>query len=165
MMIKGFQVPGIFDSNGNIVGKPILFNGVGKCFIKWSDADTLTTSVGTEVIDQFMEYFEAEHRNVLKTLSDLGYGPNGKAVAIDKTQMIKNYHLGTKNGARYFSLAGIYDENDNFISFNFQTFTTDKTGKKVLTEDTGVIESNKIAEREYFNKPIEEKRRIVSRIL
>lgn len=165
MMIKGFQVPGIFDNNGNIVGRPILFNGVGKCFIKWSDTDTLTTSVGTEVIDQFMEYFEAEHRNVLKTLSDLGYGPNGKAAAIDKTQMIKNYHLGTKNGARYFSLAGIYDENDNFISFNFQTFTTDKNGKKVLTEDTGVIESNKIAEKEYFNKPIEEKRRIVSRIL
>lgn len=165
MMIKGFQLPGIFDNNGNIVGRLILFNGVGKCFIKWSDTDTVTTSAGTSVIDQFMEYFEAEHRNVLKTLSDLGYGPNGKDAAIDKNQMIKNYHLGTKNGARYFSLAGIYDENDNFISFNFQTFTTDKNGKKVLTEDTGIIESNRVAEENYFNKPIEEKRRIVSRIL
>jgi hypothetical protein len=28
------------------------------------------------VIDQFIEYYEAEHRNVLKTLNELGFGPD-----------------------------------------------------------------------------------------
>jgi hypothetical protein len=59
------------------------------------------------------------------------------------------------NGARYTSISGIYDENGNFISFNFKTDS----------EDKGVIECNKIAETEFFSKPIEEKRAIVARIL
>ena len=59
------------------------------------------------------------------------------------------------NGARYTSISGIYDEKGNFKSFNFKTDDA----------DGGVIESNKLAEKEFFSKSIQEKRAIVARML
>lgn len=164
MSIRGFKLPG-FDysvgiSNASTKGVlnrfgqlPYFFKTNGA--LAFSQQDKMNDYQHNEVLDQFIEYFEAEHRNVLKTLKELGYGPNGKADALPKEQLVVNYHTKNRNGARYTSLAGIYDENGKFISFNYKTDS----------EDGGIVECNKNAEDKFFNRPIGEKRMIVARIL
>ena len=78
--------------------------------------------------------------------------------------MIKNYHTGSKNGARFTSLAGIY-EGENFISFNFQDDVSTDDAKKHRTPTNGIIESYNKAVEKYFSRPIEEKRKMVADIL
>lgn len=164
MSIRGFKLPGLDYSVviSNTSTKDTLSrfgqlpyfaktNGV----LMFSQQDKIDNYQYNEVLDQFIEYFEAEHRNVLKTLKELGYGPNGKVDALPKEQLVVNYHTKNRNGARYTSLAGIYDENGNFISFNYKTDS----------EDGGIVACNKDAEDKFFNKPIGEKRAIVARIL
>lgn len=167
MAIRGFdkqyRLPGFnYDQNITENSSVVDLNKFGKLpFINKNNgtlifdaADKYNNYSQNEVIDQFIEYYEAEHRNVLKTLNELGFGPDNSK-KLPKEQLVKNYHTGSMNGARYTSISGIYDENDNFISFNFKTDS----------EDKGVIECNKLAEKEFFSKPIEEKRAIVARML
>ena len=167
MTISGFngkyRLPG-FDYTQNVTetssqielnafGKLPFFNRLNGDLI-FDAKDKYNDYTQNEVIDQFIEYYEAEHRNVLKTLDELGYGED-KSKALPKEQLVKNYHTGNMNGARYTSISGIYDEKGNFKSFNFKT---DDIGG-------GVIESNKLAEKEFFSKSIQEKRAIVARML
>lgn len=137
----------------NAFGKLPFFNRINGDLI-FDAKDKYDNYAQNEVIDQFIEYYEAEHRNVLKTLDELGYGED-KSKALPKEQLVKNYHTGNMNGARYTSISGIYDEKGNFKSFNFKTDDA----------DGGVIESNKLAEKEFFSKSIQEKRAIVARML
>ena len=137
----------------NAFGKLPFFNRINGDLI-FDAKDKYNNYAQNEVIDQFIEYYEAEHRNVLKTLDELGYGED-KSKALPKEQLVKNYHTGNMNGARYTSISGIYDEKGNFKSFNFKTDDA----------DGGVIESNKLAEKEFFSKSIQEKRAIVARML
>lgn len=163
MSIKGFELPG-FDYTQNVTSQSTAIQlasfGTLPFFNKnngdmiFNIADKYDNYQQNEVLDQFIEYYEAEHRNVLKTLKELGYGPNGEG-KLSKEQLIVNYHTKNRNGARYTSIAGIYDEKGNFISFNYKTDS----------EDGGIIECNNKAEELFFNKPIEEKRAIVARIL
>lgn len=185
MTIKGFdkeyRLPGFnYDQNITETSSAADLNNFGKLpFINKNNgtlifgaSDKYNSYSQNEVIDQFIEYYEAEHRNVLKTLNELGFGSDDSK-KLPKEQLVKNYHTGSMNGARYTSISGIYDENGNFISFNFQefeknddgSFKLDKNGNKIPTKDKGVVKCNELAEKEFFDKPIEEKRAIVARML
>ena len=105
-----------------------------------------------------MEYFECEFENVKKTINDLGlYGETNTATPISENDKVKNYHTENINGARFFSLMGIYDENDNYVSFNF----------KDNSKDGGVINSFNKAYDTFFGDHVsQEKRRYyVAKIL
>ena len=57
----------------NAFGKLPFFNRINGDLI-FDAKDKYDNYAQNEVIDQFIEYYEAEHRNVLKTLDELGYG-------------------------------------------------------------------------------------------
>lgn len=163
MSVRGFKLPG-FDYNIKVssqmtddqiaaFGKLPMFNRTtGQIFFNIEDLNKGYQQ--NDVLDQFIEYFECECRNVEKTIRELGYGPNGEQDKLPAEQMIENYHTGNKNGARFTSLAGIY-EGGQFISFNF----------KDSSETNGILTSYNLAVEKYFNRPIEEKRKIIAEIL
>ena len=173
MSVRGFKLPG-FDYNIKVssqmtddqisaFGKLPMFNHfTGQIFFNLDDLSKGYQQ--NDVLDQFIEYFECERRNVEKTIRELGYGPNGEQDKLPAEQMIKNYHTGSKNGARFTSLAGIY-EGKNFISFNFQDDVSTDDAKKHRTPTNGILESYNKAVEKYFSRPIEEKRKMVADIL
>ncbi len=173
MSVRGFKLPG-FDYNIKVssqmtddqiaaFGKLPMFNHfTGQIFFNLDDLSKGYQQ--NDVLDQFIEYFECERRNVEKTIRELGYGPNGEQDKLPAEQMIKNYHTGSKNGARFTSLAGIY-EGENFISFNFQDNVSTEDAEKHRTPTNGILESYNKAVEKYFSRPIEEKRKMVADIL
>lgn len=173
MSVRGFKLPGfdyqikvssqMTDDQIAAFGKLPMFNHfTGQIFFNLEDLSKGYQQ--NDVLDQFIEYFECERRNVEKTIRELGYGPNGEQDKLPSEQMIKNYHTGSKNGARFTSLAGIY-EGDNFISFNFQDDVSTDDAKKHRTPTNGILESYNKAVEKYFSRPIEEKRKMVADIL
>lgn len=173
MSVRGFKLPGfdyqikvssqMTDDQIAAFGKLPMFNHfTGQIFFNLDDLSKGYQQ--NDVLDQFIEYFECERRNVEKTIRELGYGPNGEQDKLPAEQMIKNYHTGSKNGARFTSLVGIY-EGDNFISFNFQDDVSTDDAKKHRTPTNGILESYNKAVEKYFSRPIEEKRKMVADIL
>lgn len=173
MSVRGFKLPGfdyqikvssqMTDDQISAFGKLPMFNHfTGQIFFNLEDLSKGYQQ--NDVLDQFIEYFECERRNVEKTIRELGYGPNGERDKLPAEQMIKNYHIGSKNGARFTSLAGIY-EGENFISFNFQDDVSTEDAEKHRTPTNGILESYNKAVEKYFSRPIEEKRKIVADIL
>lgn len=154
MSISGFKLPG-FDWATEQIGIIPYFNkSTGE--LSFSIEDGVDGYQSNAVLDQFIEYYERELANVRKTINDLGlYGEKNTATPISQHDKIKNYHTGNINGARFFSLMGIYDENDKYIPFNVYKDTDDK----------GVIEGYERAMWYFFNQPIEQQRRLVARIL
>ena len=173
MSVRGFKLPGfdyqikvssqMTDDQIAAFGKLPMFNHfTGQIFFNLDDLSKGYQQ--NDVLDQFIEYFECERRNVEKTIRELGYGPNGEQDKLPAEQMIKNYHTGSKNGARFTSLVGIY-EGKNFISFNFQDDVSTDDAKKHRTPTNGILESYNKAVEKYFSRPIEEKRKMVADIL
>lgn len=163
MSVRGFKLPGfnyqikvsnqMTDDEIASFGKLPMFNRTtGQMFFNIEDLSKGYQQ--NNVLDQFIEYYECERRNVEKTIRELGYGPNGEQDKLPAEQMIANYHTGSKNGARFTSLAGIY-EGGEYISFNF----------KDATETGGILTAYNLAIEKYFNRSIEEKRKIVAEIL
>lgn len=163
MSVRGFKLPGfnyqikvsnqMTDDEIASFGKLPMFNRTtGQMFFNIEDLSKGYQQ--NNVLDQFIEYYECERRNVEKTIRELGYGPNSEQDKLPAEQMIANYHTGSKNGARFTSLAGIY-EGGEYISFNF----------KDATETGGILTAYNLAIEKYFNRPIEEKRKIVAEIL
>ena len=153
--IRGFKLPGFDWSTDQIGMIPYINKKTGT--IAFSTKDTINNYVPNAVLDQFIEYFKCELDNVRKTINDLGlYGEKNTATPISEHDKIKNYHTGNINGARFFSLMGVYDENDNYISFN--VYDDSK-------QDKGVIEGYNRALEYFFNKPVEQQRNMVAKIL
>ena len=114
----------------------------------------------TTAVDQIIEYAKTELAAIKQTINDLK--------TIPEQEKVKNYHrtfvkdsLGKEheiaNGTIFSQLCGIYDSENNYISFN-RVF--DENGRYISPE-----ENVKIAEREFFSKSTEERREIMRRII
>ena len=156
MVLGGFQLPGLNWDSQDIGILPLFNRRTGDIIFQNSDSSEGYSA--NPILDQFLEYFECEFENVKKTINDLGlYGETNTATPISENDKVKNYHTGNINGARFFSLMGIYDENDNYVSFNF----------KDDSKDEGVINSfNKAYDMFFGDHVSQEKRRYyVAKIL
>ena len=156
MVLGGFQLPGLNWDSQDIGILPLFNRHTGDIIFQNSDSSSGYSA--NPILDQFLEYFECEFENVKKTINDLGlYGETNTTTPISENDKVKNYHTGNINGARFFSLMGIYDENGNYVSFNF----------KDNSEDGGVINSfNKAYDMFFGDHVSQEKRRYyVAKIL
>lgn len=156
MVLGGFQLPGLNWNSQDIGILPLFNRRTGD--IIFQNSDNSEGYSANPILDQFLEYFECEFENVKKTINDLGlYGETNTATPISENDKVKNYHTENINGARFFSLMGIYDENGNYVSFNF----------KDNSKDGGVINSfNKAYDMFFGDHVSQEKRRYyVAKIL
>lgn len=156
MVLGGFQLPGLNWDSQDIGILPLFNRRTGD--IIFQNSDNSEGYSANPILDQFLEYFECEFENVKKTINDLGlYGETNTATPISENDKVKNYHTENINGARFFSLMGIYDENGNYVSFNF----------KDDSRDGGVINSFNKAYDTFFGDHVsQEKRRYyVAKIL
>ena len=152
--IAGFKLPGFDWATSQIGAMPYINARTGE--LAFTTNDSANGYEFNPILDQFIEYFNRELANVQKTINDLGlYGEKNTATPISKHDQIKNYHTENINGARFFSLMGIYDDSGKYIPFNVYEDTKDK----------GVIKGYERAMKYFFNQPKEIQRKLVARIL
>lgn len=115
----------------------------------------------TDAIDQLIEYAQTEYFTIKQTIEQLKTIPDSEKVV--------NFHSGPTiedankvkhkiaNGTIFSSLTGIYDENDEYISFNR---VLDEEGNFISPED-----NLKKAVEVFFSKSQDEQRKMIKRLI